>query len=293
MKGTLDKLRFLLKNSGQEGIIKKPATPAEISEREKKYNSPIPEEIKEFLMFSNGFDYGMELITLRSVNMVFPSEYSRVVPDGWLEFGTLLYGSADLVSDGNGVLFVHDRCRDDDNKLREFSLKSWMEEQFFEYVENDSINKPLYYIKKVLEKAGITNKLNAPASAQNIAEWERNNNALIPAEIKEVLKFSNGFRYGIAAIEVSSLEEIKFVKNWDIVPDGWINLGSVIGDGAYLVSDGKGELFLADHENHDEPLRKLSLKVWIENHILEMVEEDCDTDRRDMLVELGLWQPLQ
>ena len=293
MKGTLDKLRFLLKNSGQEGIIKKPATPAEISEREKKYNSPIPEEIKDFLMFSNGFDYGMELITLRSVNMVFPSEYSRVVPDGWLEFGTLLYGSADLVSDGNGVLFVHDRCRDDDNKLREFSLKSWMEEQFFEYVENDSINKPLYYIKKVLEKAGITNKLNAPASAQNIAEWERNNNALIPAEIKEVLKFSNGFRYGIAAIEVSSLEEIKFVKNWDIVPDGWINLGSVIGDGAYLVSDGKGELFLADHENHDEPLRKLSLKVWIENHILEMVEEDCDTDRRDMLVELGLWQPLQ
>ncbi len=56
-------------------------------------------------------------------------------------------------------------------------------------------------MRKVLEKAGLTKKLNAPASAQNIAEWE--------------------------------------------------------------------------------------------NHILEMVEEDCNIDRRDMLVELGLWQPLQ
>ena len=42
MKETLDNLRFLLKNSGQEDIIKKPTTPAEIYEREKKYNSPIP-----------------------------------------------------------------------------------------------------------------------------------------------------------------------------------------------------------------------------------------------------------
>ncbi len=292
MKQTLDKLRFLLKNIGQEDIIQKPATMAEIFECEKKYHSPMPEEIKEFLMFSNGFEYGMQLLELRSVNMIFPSKYSGVVPDGWLKLGSLLYGSADLVSDENGVLFVHDKCRDDDSKLREFSLKSWMEEHIFYYAENDSINKPLYYIKKVLEKAGLTQKLNAPASAQNIAEWEKNHNALIPAEIKEVLKFSNGFRYGVAALEVSSLEEITFVKNWDIVPEGWIKLGSVIGDGAYLVSDGKGELFLADHENHYEPLSKLSLKVWIENHILDMVEEDCDIDRRDMLIELGLWQPL-
>ena len=40
MKQTLDKLRFLLKNIGQEDIIQKPATMAEIFECEKKYNSP-------------------------------------------------------------------------------------------------------------------------------------------------------------------------------------------------------------------------------------------------------------
>lgn len=293
MKATLDKLSHLLERIGQSEIIKKPATQAEISEREKKYNYPIPEEIKEFLMFSNGFDYGMDLIRIVPVNMIFPSGYSRVVPDGWLYLGSLLYGAADLVSNENGVLFVHDKRREDENKLREFSLESWIKEQVFNYIENDSIRNPLFYIKSMLEKAGITNKLNAPASARDIAEWERKHNVLIPSEIKEILKFSNGFRYGIAAIEISSLEEIALVSDWAIVPDGWISHGSVIGDGAYLVSDGKGELFLADHENHDEPLRKISVKIWIEKHILEMVEEDCDTDRSDMLFELGLWKTLQ
>ena len=244
-------------------------------------------------MFSNGFDYGMDLIRIVPVNMIFPSGYSRVVPDGWLYLGSLLYGAADLVSNENGVLFVHDKRREDENKLREFSLESWIKEQVFNYIENDSIRNPLFYIKSMLEKAGITNKLNAPASARDIAEWERKHNVLIPSEIKEILKFSNGFRYGIAAIEISSLEEIALVSDWAIVPDGWISHGSVIGDGAYLVSDGKGELFLADHENHDEPLRKISVKIWIEKHILEMVEEDCDTDRSDMLFELGLWKTLQ
>ena len=44
------------------------------------------------------------------------------------------------------------------------------------------------------------------------------------------------------SLVIFPLNEIKFITNWDSVPDGWLFLGSVIGDGAYLVSDEKGDL---------------------------------------------------
>lgn len=292
MKKTLDRLRCLLEKTGQVDQTNKPASPKEISEWEKKHNFPIPEEIKEFLLFSNGFKYGMELIRINPLNNIFPSEYSKIVPDGWLKLGSILYGSADIVSDENGILSIYDRSVVNDNQLREFSLKSWIEDQVFEYIENDSISKTLDYLRIILEKAGIANNINETATEQEINEWEKKHNAVIPEEIKAFLQFSNGFQYSWGALYISSLDEIKFVKNWAIVPDGWLSLGSIIGDGAYLVSDENGNLFLDDHENHDNLLRKFSLKAWIEDHILEMIEEDGEVDRTILLIESGVWRSL-
>lgn len=292
MKKTLDRLGYLLEKTGQADQMKKSATPEEISEWEKEHNVPIPEEIKEFLLFSNGFEYGMELIRINPLNRIFLSEYSKIVPDGWLKLGSILYGTADLVSDENGVLSIYDRSGVDDNRLKEFSLKSWIEDQVFEYIENDSISKTLDYLRILLEKAGIANNINEPATDQEIKKWEKEHNAVIPKEMKAFLQFSNGFQYGWGTLDISSLDAIKFVKNWDTVPDGWLSLGSIIGDGAYLVSDEKGDLFLADHENHDDPLRKFSLKAWIEDHVLEMIEEDVEEDRNILLIELGVWRSL-
>lgn len=292
MKETLNRLGYLLEKTGQADRKKKPTEPEEISAWEKKHNVSIPVEIKEFLLFSNGFEYGMELIRINPLNNIFLSEYSKIVPDGWLKLGSILYGSADLVSDENGILSIYDRSVFDDNQLRKFSLKSWIEDQVFEYIENDSISKTLDYLRIILEKAGMANNINEPAADQEINEWEKKHNAVIPEEIKAFLQFSNGFQYGWGALDISSLDKIKFVKNWAIVPDGWLSLGSIIGDGAYLVSDEKGNLFLADHENHDDLLRKFSLKAWIEDHVLEMIEEDGDVDRNILLIELGVWRSL-
>lgn len=292
MKKTLDRLRCLLEKTGQADQMNKPAAPEEISEWEKKHNVPIPEEIKEFLLFSNGFEYGMELIRINPLNRIFLSEYSEIVPDGWLKLGSILYGTADLVSDENGVLSIYDRGSVDDNRLKNFSLKSWVEDQVFEYIENDSISKTLDYVRNVLEKASIADNINEPVTDQEINEWEKKHNAVIPKEIKAFLQFSNGFQYGWGTLDISSLDEITFVKNWDTVPDGWLSLGSIIGDGAYLVSDENGDLFLADHENHDNPLRKFSLKAWIEDHVLEMIEEEAEVDRNILLIELGVWRSL-
>lgn len=133
-------------------------------------------------------------------------------------------------------------------------------------------------LKLLLEKAGIFDNINPPVSIKDIVEWENRNNAIIPEEINAFLQFSDGFEYGWGAIVIFPLKKIKIVKNWDSVPDGWLSLGSIIGDGAYLVSNENGDLFLADHENHDEPLRKFSLKEWLENRIFERIEEDYDIE---------------
>ncbi len=129
-------------------------------------------------------------------------------------------------------------------------------------------------LKDLLEKADLSNKIRNSISLQDIIEWEKTHNAIIPEEIKDFLQFSNGFEYGWGSLVIFPLNEIKFITNWDSVPDGWLFLGSVIGDGAYLVSDEKGDLYLDDHENPYERLRKISLKRWIEKHTIIRIEEE-------------------
>ncbi len=73
---------------------------------------------------------------------------------------------------------------------------------------------------------------------------------------------------------VFPLNKIRPVKNWDSVPDNWLELGSIIGDGAYMVSDENGELYLADHNHRDDPLAKFSLKEWLEDGIFISIEEE-------------------
>ena len=129
-------------------------------------------------------------------------------------------------------------------------------------------------LKVLLEKAGISNKINSSIPFQEIIEWEKTHNTIIPEEIKDFLQFSNGFEYGWGSIVVFPLNRIKFIANWDSVPDGWLFLGSVIGDGAYLVSDANGNLYLDDYENYSQCLRRISLKEWIEEHIIISIEEE-------------------
>lgn len=133
-------------------------------------------------------------------------------------------------------------------------------------------------LKLLLEKAGISNKINSSISFQDIIEWEKAHNAVIPEEIKDFLQFSNGFEYGWGKIVIFPLNRIEFVTNWDSVPDGWLFLGSVIGDGAYLVSDENGDLYLDDHENTYQRLRRFSLKEWIEEKIIISIEEEYDVE---------------
>ena len=139
------------------------------------------------------------------------------------------------------------------------------------------MNKILEELKEALEKAKMTNRLNPPASPEAIADWERTNGAIIPDEIKEFLQFSNGFEYGWGSIRIYPLGKIRLVRGWDSVPDGWLDLGSIIGDGAYLVGRPDGTLFLADHESRP-PLREYSVMEWIEQTVIESIYEDIDEE---------------
>ena len=130
-------------------------------------------------------------------------------------------------------------------------------------------------LREALEKAKLTNRLNPPASPEAIADWERTHGAVIPDEIKEFLQFSDGFEYGWGSIRIYPLKKIGFVRGWDNVPDGWLDLGSIIGDGAYLVGRPDGTLFLADHESRP-PLMEYSLKEWLDDSIIPSIEEDIE-----------------
>ncbi|MBQ4310313.1 MAG: SMI1/KNR4 family protein [Oscillospiraceae bacterium] len=133
-------------------------------------------------------------------------------------------------------------------------------------------------LKNLLERAGISNIINSPISLQDIIEWEKTHNVIIPEEIKDFLQFSNGFEYNWGSLVIFQLNRIKVITGWDSVPDGWLFLGSVIGDGAYLVSDVNGDLYLDDHENPYQHLRRISLKEWIERHTIISIEEEYDVE---------------
>ena len=133
-------------------------------------------------------------------------------------------------------------------------------------------------LKDLLEKAGKSNLINSPLPLQDIIEWEKAHNTVIPDEIKDFLQFSNGFEYNWGTLVIFPLNRIRPIADWDAVPDGWLHLGSVIGDGAYLVSDENGDLYLDDHENPYQRLRRISLKEWIETHTIISIEEEYDVE---------------
>ncbi|MCR5121179.1 MAG: SMI1/KNR4 family protein [Ruminococcus sp.] len=139
------------------------------------------------------------------------------------------------------------------------------------------MQKVLEELKELLEKAKMTNKLNPPATPEQIAERERSLGAIIPDEIKQFLMFSNGFEYGWGCVDILPLEEITIIKGWDNTPDGWLDLGSIIGDGAELVGDEHGNLWLSDHESRPM-LRRYSIKEWLRDNVIESIYEDIDED---------------
>lgn len=138
------------------------------------------------------------------------------------------------------------------------------------------MEKILGKLNDALEKAGLTDRLSPPAAPEAVAEWEREHNAVLPAEIKGFLRFSNGFEYGMNFM-VFPLSRIKVINNWVGVPDGWLHIGQLIGDGCYIVSDEKGRL--ARYDTEARPLLSdLDLEKWIEDHVLEELYEDYDID---------------
>ena len=132
-------------------------------------------------------------------------------------------------------------------------------------------------LKNALDTAGAVQFLEPAAEPETIAEWESEKNAVLPAEIKEFLQFSNGFEYGMNFM-VFPLGRIRIIRDWVGVPDGWLHLGQLIGDGCYIVSDENGELYKCDHESRPmlEKFPRERFAEWIEDHVLESIYEDYD-----------------
>ena len=134
MKKTLEELKTLLEKAHMTGKLNPPATPEAIADRELSLGVPIPDEIKEFLQFSDGFELDVNF-------RVFPLAEIKVIdswvniPAGWLYLGDLIGDGCHMVSDESGRLLCLDtECAP---LLSDLSLANWLEDRIFERIEEN------------------------------------------------------------------------------------------------------------------------------------------------------------
>lgn len=134
MKKTLDELKTLLEKAKMTNRLDPPASPEAIAEWERTHGAVIPGEVKQFLMFSNGFEFDVNF-------RVFSLEKIRVItnwvniPAGWLYLGDLIGDGCYMVSDESGKLL----CCDTECPpfLSDLSLSEWLEDRIFERIEEN------------------------------------------------------------------------------------------------------------------------------------------------------------
>lgn len=110
-----------------------------------------------------------------------------------------------------------------------------------------------------------------PQTTEQIENWERIYNAVLPEEYKEFLLLSDGLVSNIFGGELFSLDDIvrcpyeEIEEYYDEQKDYFI-IGSYIGDGSMLLCDSDGNFYELDHDYGIEESDLLSfLEYWYEN----------------------------
>ncbi len=95
---------------------------------------------------------------------------------------------------------------------------------------------------------------NHPASQEEIKFWEQENEVILPDTFKDMLKSANGITIDGRLVKIFPLKQIKTYENVSTdIPDDFIVIGNVIGDGEELcLSKHTGKFIINDHGDYQE-----------------------------------------
>ena len=95
---------------------------------------------------------------------------------------------------------------------------------------------------------------NRPASHEEVKLWEQENEVNLPDDFKDMLKSSNGVTIDGRLVKIFPLKQIKTYENFSKeIPDDFIVIGNVIGDGEELcLSKKSGKFIVNDHGDYQE-----------------------------------------
>lgn len=150
-----------------------------------------------------------------------------------------------------------------------------VEDKTIETEINAQSNNPLkarfdiiYLLAEALEENGIdTFRFPKGINCEKLNEWELENDVALPKSYKDFLMLVNGFKSQSSVIY--SLEQVTILT----VPDefvGYYAIGEYIGDGALLLTDGKGSFYYGDHVNGIEPS---TFEDFIDNWIINCMKD--------------------
>lgn len=110
-----------------------------------------------------------------------------------------------------------------------------------------------------------------PATAEQIENWERIYNAVLPEEYKEFLLLSDGLVSDIFSGEMFALDDIlrcpyEETEEYSDEKKDYFIIGNYIGDGSMLLCDRDGNFYKLNHGYGIEESDLLSfLEYWYEN----------------------------
>lgn len=160
-------------------------------------------------------------------------------------------------------------------------LEQNIKEETFE--ESFDVNNPLIDIFKQIciyrdriEALEIDwYELFKPAGREKIDKWEEEHQASLPEDYKNFLLLSNGF--DMKTTEIYPIEQVTALS----IPDyeGYYALGTYIGDGSLLLTDGKGKFYKGDHAfGIEESTFENFLEMWVLDKLKDVAGEIPEKD---------------
>ncbi|NLK71903.1 MAG: SMI1/KNR4 family protein [Clostridiales bacterium] len=123
-------------------------------------------------------------------------------------------------------------------------------------------------IADMLEENEIDNfKFPKGISEEDIKDWEKENNILLPDGYRSFLLLTNGFRnHGTEIYSLEQITQLDFPEDYK----GYYVIGSYIGDGSLILVDDKGGFYLGDHAG---VIDKSTFEAFVEKWILDDMKD--------------------
>lgn len=229
-----------LEKAGQSDRLNPPATEAQIAKWERINDRKLPEELREFLKITNGFEFGNTRIY--SLEEMDGNTRPGKCPKKWFTVGK--NGSKYIVSNDSYMKTYN-------TKKSEFDSYTYELDRFVRDHVIKSLNEQSASGEKIAEFRQIVDTIkaadpscvaNEPVTAEGIKNWHSHHVGDMPFGVDELMQVTNGLKFG--ETEIYPIEDIEYRSKVDST-GGWYVIGTVPG-GRQLVVPKSGKLCLYD-----------------------------------------------